>query len=138
MQLSKLNNEGLVPYVDLVPLRQPCPAMVRWAPWGKTMWRYHKAWCLARVTGGIPLVIWGGSEIPVTLDCCCLCGAVEVGLAHVLAECPQLLAQRANLESGAADLLPQWALTHSDDIGALAPRVRYFGVCVGAIASGRY
>ena len=69
VQLSKLNNDGLVPYAELVPLRQPCPAVVRWAPWGKTMWRFHKAWCLARVTGGIPLVIWGGSASPVERIC---------------------------------------------------------------------
>ena len=85
------------------------------------------------MTGGIPLVIWGGSAIPVSLERCSLSGVAEVGLAHVLAECPQLLAQRVNLEPGIADLLPQWALTHSDDVGELAARVRYFGVCIGTL-----
>ena len=132
-QLAALNEEGLIPYAELVPLRMPWPAVFRWAPWGKTMWRYHRAWCLARISSGIPLVSWGRNGIQTQLACCSLCGLPRVDLRHILAECPGLLVQRAVLQPGVLELLPRWALEIGTDLEDLGCRVRYFGVCVGAV-----
>ena len=131
-QLAGLNDEGLVPYAELVPLRSPWPAAYRWAPLGKTMWRYHRAWCVARISGGFPLSAWGRCGIPVVLAYCGLCGMPNIGLMHVLVDCPCLLAQRASLQPGVVDLLPRWALESGSNIDELGHRVRFFGVCVGA------
>ena len=132
-QLQALNSDGLIPYAELVPLRAPFPAVVRWAPWGKTMWRYHRAWCLARITGCFPLVAWGRSGFPCRLDCCSLCGTPQADLRHVLAQCPLLLSYRVDLRPGVVDFLPQWALAHTDDIAVLQERVRFFGLCEAAV-----
>jgi hypothetical protein len=39
-QLAKLNDDGLVPYASLAPLRRPWRPDVVWMPWGRTQWKF--------------------------------------------------------------------------------------------------
>ncbi|CAK0817387.1 unnamed protein product [Prorocentrum cordatum] len=55
LQLAALNNEGVVPYRDLLPVREPLTPGIRWAPWSRSMWRLFQAWSLARVAGRLPV-----------------------------------------------------------------------------------
>ena len=42
-QLAALNTEGRIPYGELLPLGQPWLPGMRWASWGKSMWRLFRA-----------------------------------------------------------------------------------------------
>ena len=37
-----LNDDGLVPYRELVPLRQPWSFSLSWARWGRVMWKFFR------------------------------------------------------------------------------------------------
>ena len=73
-QLAKLNTEGAVPYHELVPVRARWQLALQCAPWGATLWRFFRAWALARITGGIPLSLWGMGDIASVLPRCFACG----------------------------------------------------------------
>ena len=104
-QVAMLNTEGLVPYAELVPLRTLGNDLdIRFAPWGKTMWRFYKAWCVARATSCIPAGVWGrgtrsSGTLCARLERCSLCGACEADLEHVVVSCPLLLGQRESLSA---------------------------------------
>ena len=135
-QLAKLNNDGLIPYIDLLPLRRPWSLAVRWAPWGSTMWRFYRAWCISRVTGSVPMMVWGRGEAAVELESCSLCGLRGVGLWHILVECRELLSHRVDLPHGARAGLPAWALESCESVPELELRVRYTGLCLCAVICG--
>ena len=84
-QLAALN-ECLIPYAELVPFRAPPSDELRWAAWGKTMWRFCRAWAAARVSGGFPWSVWGQrvSSITRILKVCPLCGSADADLEHLL------------------------------------------------------
>ena len=86
-QLALLNDEGLVLLSEVLPLHSAWPEALRWAPWGKTMWRFHRAWCVARITAEVPASVWGipAGRLP---EVCPLCPGGRAGLQHLLAECP--------------------------------------------------
>ena len=72
-QIALLNDEGLIPYAELLPMREPFRAGIVWAPWGKTMWRFYRAWTVARITGTIPATVWS-RFLPEAHGCfCALC-----------------------------------------------------------------
>ena len=142
VQLAGLNDGGLVPYACLVPLHQPFDLELRWASWGKTMWRFFKAWCVSRVTLCIPMVVWGRacpggrSGLVGHLQRCSLCGVASAGLAHVLSTCPALQVHRLALP---LDMLPvsvACMLSYEGDFFALEAKVKYFGLCVSAVVHG--
>ena len=137
-QIAALNRGGLIAYADLLPLRQPFRPGVRWAPWGKTVWRFFRAWCAARVSGGaIPLAIWGGREMPLQLAACALCGTRAVDLRHILETRPGTSSYTARLPAPARTNVLHWTLAGSEDEAALKPRVLHLGLCVSALAAAR-
>ena len=141
-QLAALNNEGLIPYADLVPLGQPLHLELRWAPWGRTMWRFYKAWCVARATSCIPVAVWGRagpggrSGLCTRLDHCCLCGQRDACLDHVLTRCPVLQIHRAGLPHEVLPVRLAWVLMYADSLPELEAKVRFFGLCIGAVIAG--
>ena len=102
-QLGRLNNDGLIPQFDLVPLHQPTDLLLGRAPWGKTLWCFNMAWLVVCASGCIPLAVWaatrrhGLGSLPAMLNVCSLCGAPVVGLSHFLELCPTLLLQWQDL-----------------------------------------
>ena len=140
-QVAALNNESLIPYADLVPLGQPLHLELRWAPWGRTMWRFYKAWCVARATSCIPVAVWGRSSpgshsgLCMRLDHCCLCGGRDAGLDHVLARCPALRVHRAGLPQEVLPVHLAWVLMYADSLAELEVKVRFFGLCMCALIS---
>ena len=100
-QLAKLNDTGLLPIAAVLPLRQAWPEELRWASWGQTQWRFHRAWCVARVTAELPTAIWGvgAARLPTI---CALCGREAAGLHH-------LLVRRSGHDAIVAALLAEWA-----------------------------
>jgi hypothetical protein len=129
-KLADLNKEGIVNYAEIVPLRTPWRASLKWASWGPCMWRFFKAWCVARATGGVPLEVWGHGGVPKVMAKCPACKGVLVGLRHVIQGCPSTEVYRRSLpdEVGAGTL--QWALVGCGDVDILRQRVRFFGLCV--------
>ena len=108
-QLAGLNDDGLVPYRELVPLRQPWSFSLRWARWGRVMWKFFRWWCVARITMKIPVQDLWSVSLASTLSTCWLCGAVNVDLHHVLEECRGTAGPRseAGVDEGGAST---WAL----------------------------
>ena len=131
-QLAALNNEALIPYRELVPLRQPHSMALQWAPWGRTLWRFYRAWCLARVTGCLPWSIWGRGGNPRSLDSCPLCGTLGADLRHAVACCPGLSKYRTHIPVCCPDVL-RWALAPTEDLESLRPRVLLVGLSCSAL-----
>ena len=133
-QLAKLNETGLLPIATVLPLRQEWPADLRWASWGQTQWRFHRAWCMARVTSELPTAIWGraATRMPIT---CALCGREAAGLHHLLARCLGAEALRAALveEWAPPPGLAEWVLMDTDNLGELAAKVRFLGLSCAAL-----
>ncbi len=100
-QLVGLSSAAAIPYAELVPLGQPFGL----GPLGKTMWRFYRAWIIARITGGIPFAAWGAGGVPKSADTCTLCGLEGASLRHVLVDSPELLSFRMELPcEGGCDL----------------------------------
>ena len=136
-QVGKLADDGLVPLHVLVPLRQPWPVAVAWAPWGRTMRRYHRAWLVARLTLRIPVVVWGMGPLPGQEDPCALCSQGRATLHHLLAECGAVAGPRADVwatfgESAFLDGIFTWALSEFLGPGTMEDRVRFVGLLSGA------
>ena len=55
--------------------------------WGPDTWYFYRAWAIVRVTGRLPLQVFGGDGIPLECTPCELCGAASVDIAHLLGEC---------------------------------------------------
>jgi len=136
-QLAALNEDGLVPYADLVPLRKPFRLDVRWAPWGKTMWRFFRAWLVARITSGIPLAVWGRGGVPRILFNCPVCGIADADLEHVLCSCSGLSQFREGVPYAVRDDLLRWSLEDPQEESLLRARVRYLGLCISAVAHAK-
>ena len=123
--VGKLNDTGLLPIAAVLPLRQAWPEELRWASWGQTQWRFHRAWCVARVTSALPTAIWGvgAARLPTT---CALCGREPAGLHHLLVRCSGPDAFRAALlaEWAPPPGLAERALADTDSLGELAAKVR--------------
>ena len=134
-QLASLGAEQVVPLTVLLPIWQPTPPSIRWARWGKTMWRFYRARCVARVSGGIPLVVWGFKEAPTTLKTCPFCGCSDVGLWHFLQVCAGTSQYRCEMgTSNSNGDWYSWALQDSAVEPDMKARVKYFGLCSCTVA----
>ena len=134
-QLASLAVEGHLPLMHVLPIRQPFPCCVRWAHWGKTMWRFYRARSIARVSGAVPLVCWGNSSNPKMIDTCPLCRRREVSLNHVLGECIGTDQYRDGVVSNlVGEDWHKWALSDIDDGAEMCERVRFFGLCCSTVA----
>jgi len=135
LQLAALNNEGLIPYTDLLPLRPPLSPGLRWAPWGASLWRCFRAWSLARVTGRVPADLWWPEHSRYEAQACPVCqaelgapAASGTGLGHLLEACAPLQGlQEACCGPGRAGG-SRWALTDTLDVGELAGKCRWVGL----------
>jgi hypothetical protein len=138
-QLAALNNDGLIPYAALVPIRALPLDELRWASWGKTLWRFHRAWAAARVTGGFPWSVWGirVASTPQRLPRCPLCGASEVGLQHVLVDCGGTASLRLGIMQWPPADFFWWVLSDTMDVEELKIKVRYVGLCFVAVLATR-
>ena len=103
------------------------------------MWRFYRAWLVARASGCISLAVWGATRrlglgsLPATLEVCSLCEAREVGLSHFLESCPAFLLQRQNLPQQVLPVAARWVLQHLDPFEILAVKARFFGLCLSAL-----
>ena len=140
-QVGRLAGDGLVSLGDILPLRQPWPRELLQARWGPAMWRYHRAWCTARVTLCIPGAVWGLYEDPVVVSAepCPLCGGPTASLPHLVEECAELEAFRREAAPWypAAPLTLAWALGPDGDMDVIADRVRLVGAATGAYVGAR-
>ena len=102
-QLQALNDNGLITYAELVPLRKPEMLDLLYAKWGKTMWRFHRTWSVARITMCFPWAVWGDKGIPIPRHMvqCSLCGATAADLRHLFEDCVGLRSTRMLLTGGA-------------------------------------
>ncbi|CAK0811575.1 unnamed protein product, partial [Prorocentrum cordatum] len=117
-QVGRLANDGLVSLGDILPLRQPWSQEWLQARWGPTTWRFHRAWCTARVALCIPSAV---ADI-VSVEPCPLCGGFTTTLAHLVEACAPVLG---------------WALAPDGDLDVLAARVRLVGAAARAYVSAR-
>ena len=60
---------------------------LRWAPWSRLRWKFHRAWLLCRLTSSLPLTLWGLNSDVEQLASCPLCFASAVDFHHCLYEC---------------------------------------------------
>ena len=138
-QVSKLNSSALIPYSELLPLRAAFPNRQRWAPWGRTMRRFYRAWCIARMTGGLPMVAWEGRNggIPLMLEPCPLCGAASVDLVHLVAVCTGTAAYATCIPIGSGVRKLRWLLEIPDSMEVFRVKVRCLGLALSALAAAR-
>ena len=134
--VGELNNQGVVNYAELVPLRQPWKPSLKWAPWGPCMWRFFRAWCVCRAWGSMPLAVWGCGRVVEILAKCWLCGETLVGLRHLLQDCRSTAVHRSRLPPAAKGGVMQWALEETADVEELRTRVRFVGLCLADLAYG--
>ena len=132
--LATLNNLGYISYGELVPLRQPWRASIVCATWGGTMWKFFRAWCLCRFTGGLPLVLWELGDVPGVLPACPGCGRDMVGLKHIVEDCSMTARHRASVLGGMDRDILLWALSGDADVARLKIRVRFVGACLASLA----
>ena len=134
-QLGKLNDNGLLPIAEVLPLQRQWPADLRWAGWGKSTWRFHRAWCVARVTSEIPADVWGMPQTRLP-QICALCAGAPNTLEHLLAQCPagrglrDAVCERWPL---GPDTLTAWVLRDVDALDERAAKVRYLGLLTAAL-----
>ena len=144
-QLAGLNKEGLLPYSELLPINGPfCPGRV-WAPWGKTMWRLYRAWCLARIKLEIPTEIWFRQTGSFPDIACPMCGElVPATLFHLLVACPSTQDMRRTVvhECGLGMLDGRafflWALADTADLDCLRRKVVFVGIASSSFVHARY
>ena len=141
-QVGRLADTGLLPLDALLPLRQPWAPEVRWAPWSPAMWRYHRAWMVARLSGAIPGVVWGAEVRAAPGEACALCGGAVACLHHLIAECPALDASRGALRARVGECalacgLFEWVLTDTAVVSELALKVEFVGRAAGAHVHAR-
>ena len=117
--LAELNILGFVNYAELVPLRQPWKPSMQWAPWGPCLWRFFRAWSVCRITGGVPLAVWGVGGVELLIAKRPLCGGMLVGLRHILQDCLQVASDKFKLPLEARDVEAEWVLTGVGDVGLL-------------------
>ena len=132
--IAQLNQAVLIPYAELVPLVRISAAELRWAGWGKTLWRFYRAWSVARATLAFPWSVWGAHSkvVPTVLVHCPLCGGRNADLRHLLEACVATGAMRRQF--GVASALPflKWVLADDLDQEVLKSKVRYAGLCLVA------
>ena len=134
-QLVLLGSEGVVPLQLILPTRQPTFSTIWWAPWGKTMWRLFRARSVARITAGIPLVVWGFRATPPMMKFCPLCCHVNADMKHYLDDCQgtEKYRQQWGLES-AGHSWHTWAMSDCWDKSEMKCKVRYLGLCISTLA----
>ena len=92
-----------------------------------------RAWCVCRISGGLPLAVWGAGGVVELLARCPGCGMTLVGARHVLQECPDIEAHRRGLPLGARGVEALWALTGDAEPEALRKKVRFVGACMAQL-----
>jgi len=102
-ELQKAVEAVRVDHAALVPGRSRWHPSSRWAAWGPTHWKYYRAWVLVRLTGGVPLVVWGAGELPPFLPTCPWCWKQSVGVVHWALECTALQDLRGEAQAAAAE-----------------------------------
>ena len=94
------------------------------------MWRFHRAWCVARVSLQIPVGIWGlpAERLP---EACPLCVGGQCCLQHLIECCSAVEAHRGAVQAAwgppQGELL-LWALRDTENVDELAAKVRLVGV----------
>ena len=131
--VASLTLEAALPLDLMLPLRQPMPLVLRWAPWGKTMWKFYLARVNARVTLFLPLWIWDCRTVVEQLAQCPLCSAEPANLSHVLCTCRGTAAFRCDAPALAAKQLLIWILAAVTDMGDIELRCKLVGPSVLAI-----
>ena len=124
------------PGVSVLGARFLCPCKssanaLRWAPWSRTTWKFHKAWTLCRLTGALPLSLWGWPNNPATVPTCPGCLEAQVGLQHILQRCVATEQYRRELLNGDATS----CLSAEGDEDQLAKRIRFVGLCAVVAAA---
>ena len=56
--------------------------------WSPTASKHFQAWSIVRITGRLPLSVFGAGDIPRQLDTCPGCSAADVDVRHILHTCP--------------------------------------------------
>jgi hypothetical protein len=135
--IAELNEAGLIPYAELVPFSRPIASELRWASWGKTMWRFYRAWCVARASQGFPWAVWGVhmQTVPMVIEICPLCGVFQADLCHILEVCSGTVILRNQLGQYPAHSFYKWVLTDEACLDVVKMKVRYVGLCLVAAFS---
>ena len=67
-----------------------------------TWWMWYRAWAIIRISGRWPATLFGGTELPHTLEACKVCGQRDISVFHPLQECsgtrPLLLKLQSDLQ----------------------------------------
>ena len=134
-QIVALNDDGLIPYKKLLPIHGPFRPGLVWAPWGKTMWRFYRAWAIARITGRLPVEAWGMGEALAASTLCPLCEEITgASLLHLVASCQGTACLRGSARAklsgdGLSDVdFLRCVLCDTPDLAALREKVCFLGL----------
>ena len=103
---------------------------LRWSPWSRLTWKYQRAWSIARLSGRIPLTLWGFADCPEWLATCPGCWWNRADLYHLLAACPATDMCRAHVP----EVVLSDCLLLDTDMEVLRQRVVLLGSCIATTA----
>ena len=77
--------------------------------------------------------LWGYGQLVSALDTCPLCGALDVGLLHIVAACGRTAQYRSGAPGGSTVDILYWVLAGSGDVATLHAMVSQLNLSVGAV-----
>ena len=120
----------------VIPRGPWLPTMV-WAPWSRTVWKFFRAWVLIRITGSLPLIVWGVGGLSQQLLVCPLCGTHHIGISHLLDDCESIASLRTSMVPQAVDNVTTWAMQGVRDVQELRHKVVFVGIALARLAKAR-
>ena len=135
VQLQRHFSQALVPYSTMLPPFSAWRANERWAAWPPTLWKFHRVWCVVRLTGSLGLLSADGAQLLMLLPQCVWCEAQVTGIRHLLLECTRTQDLRPLRPDVSDDALFAWALDPraADDDDAKS-KLKFVGAAVTRLA----
>ena len=109
-------------------------APIAYLPHADALMKFFEAWCICRLSEGLPLVLWGVGGVPGFLPRCPCCQGSLVGLVHILSHCPRTAEFREDLPAEARPNLVRWAFGGEAEVGRLRAKIRFVGLCLATVA----
>ena len=106
------------------------PKQMMCAPWPRTMWKFHKAWIVCKLTAAFPLKVWGLPSNLRVLERCPCCHHQPCSLHHLFLECPEMTRFRSDLQ---CDLNLQQIFAVDQCLSKWASQIKFVGLTISLL-----